>query len=191
MNRPVVTALLVALAATSLAACTVDVEPAPDCTEPGDATVILLAQAVPTATVVPCVGAVPAGWSFAGGQTRDGEGSLRLLSSQDGAGIIELRLTATCAPGDAPAVPPRPEELGARVFDAPTSLEPLEGVRYVVFEGGCATITYTFPGGIPAAQALEATHAFAYLPRADVVARVEAEMGQILCGAEAPPCEGE
>jgi hypothetical protein len=185
-------AIALALAAGTLAGCTVAIEPGPDCTDAGDATLVLLAQAVPTSTLLPCVATVPTGWSYAGGQTRDGEGTLRLLSSQGGAGIIDLVLTEACDPGDAPAVPPRPEELGARVYDAPTSLDPLRGVRYVVFEGGCASISYTFPTGIPAARALEATHAFSYVARADVVAAVAADTdGEILCGADAPPCEGE
>ena len=125
VNRPAVTALFLALAATTLAACTVDVEPAPDCTEPGDATVILLAQAVPTATVVPCSAPCRRGGRSPAVATRDGEGSLLAAVVRAGPASSNS-CSPSCAPGDAPEVLPRPEE-SARACSTPQPPDPLDG----------------------------------------------------------------
>ncbi len=98
-------------------------------------------------------------------------------------------LTKTCQPGDAPEVVPAPDEAGARVFDAPTSLDPFQGTRSVVFGGGCVRYDHHFASGVPASLSLRADDAFSFVPRADVVAAVRDEFHQTLCGADAPPCE--
>jgi hypothetical protein len=189
--RRVLSWAAVVLVATAAPACSLDTGAQPTCGGPGEPSVVLIAQSVPSATLVPCVQSVPAGWAFARSQIRDGSTELRLEGGPTASSTVVMDLRASCDPGEAPAVPSRPQELGARVFDAPSSLDPLEGTRYVVFEGGCAVTTYAFDDDVAIAEALAATGAFAYLPRADVVAAVAAADGQILCGAEAPPCGGE
>ena len=43
-------------------------------------------------------------------------------------------------------------------------------------------------GEPPASLSLEVNAAFSFVPRANVVAAVRDELGETLCGAEAPPC---
>ena len=69
---------------------------------------------------------------------------LRLLSSQGGAGIIDLVLTEACDPGDAPAsATPGRGGSAARVYDAPTSLDPLPGRALRGLRGGVRSVPTT------------------------------------------------
>jgi FAD/FMN-containing dehydrogenase len=181
---------LVTLAVAALPACTTNAGVVPPCDDPGHPLVILLAQAVPSATIVPCVATLPAGWSFAGSAVEAGRAQMWLSSLEAGDRAVELTFTASCDPGDAVEIVPAPDEAGARVLQAPTSLDPYRGARFVQFEGGCVHTTYAFAEGVPATQALEADAAFGFVPRAEVVAAVASDQDAVLCGADAPPCEG-
>lgn len=182
--------IAVALLLTMTPACSTSTYPEPLCGEPGGHTVVLLAQSVPSATLVPCLRAVPAGWSFTVAEVRDGEARMSLTTATF-TGSVDLTFTPSCETGEAVEVVPAPGEEAATVLQAPDSLDPLRGTRYVVFEGGCATAAYSFPTDMPASQALEADRAFSFVPRTDVVAAVaEQDDGAILCGVGAPPCEG-
>ena len=103
-----------------------------------------MAQSVPSATLIPCVGSMPVGWSFTGSSVQNNVATLWLSSTVAGSNAVEAQLTPTCDPGTAPEVVPAPDEAGARVFEAPDSLDPFRATRYVVFDGGCVTYRYTF-----------------------------------------------
>ena len=53
---------------------------------------ILMAQSVPTATSVPCVAALPAGWTVGGVRVSRGEGQFWLDSDQAGRHAVEVTL---------------------------------------------------------------------------------------------------
>ena len=57
--------------------------------EPGcdddDTVFILAAQAVPSATLIPCIASMPEGWAFAGSKTSSGD--FRFFLDSDRAGI--------------------------------------------------------------------------------------------------------
>lgn len=178
----------IALVALTLGGCTTNASVTPDCTDPGNDLVVLIAQSVPSATLVPCLSTMPVGWFYGGSTVRDGITTLSLSSSVAGELAASLELTASCDPGDAPEVVPAPDEVGARAYVSQESLDPYRATRTVVFEGGCARTTYNLPPGFPASLSLEADAAFSFLPRADVVAAVASDPGGVLCGAEAPPC---
>jgi hypothetical protein len=161
----------------------------PDCSDPANRLVVLVAQSVPTATLVPCIRSMPVGWSYEGSDLHNNVSRSWLSSTVAGSRAVELELTARCDPGDAPEVVPAPDEAGARVFDAPTSLDPFQGMRFVVFTGGCVRYDYRFASGVPASLSLQADDAFSFVSRAELVAAVRDAFNNTLCGADAPPCE--
>jgi hypothetical protein len=162
----------------------------PTCDDAADRAVVLIAQSVPSATLIPCVGVLPAGWTFSGSMIAKDHTRLWLDSTLAGVKAVELDLTATCEPGAAPEILPAPDEVGAHVYESPTSLDPFAGTRYIVFDGGCVRYRYSFASGVQPSVALEVDEALSFIPRADVAAAVEAHFDQTLCGVGAPPCEG-
>ncbi len=173
----------------SLTGCTTSAGVVPDCVG-SDRLVILMAQSVPSATLIPCVGSMPVGWSFTGSSVQNNVAKLWLSSTVAGQNAVQAQLTPTCDPGTAPEVVPAADEAGARVFEAPDSLDPFRATRYVVFDGGCVTYRYTFAADVPATLSLQADDAFSFVPRSDVVRAVHDSFGRTLCGADAPPCPG-
>src|ERR1019366_1233514 len=121
---------------------------APDC-GPGH-TMILAAQAVPSAAFLPCIAALPSGWTAALSQIASGRASFALNSGQAGLQAVTITLTATCDTSGAQQIPS--DQPGMRRFERPLSLVPeYSGVRYYTFPGGCATYQFAFaPGASPA-----------------------------------------
>jgi hypothetical protein len=152
---------------------------------------LLTAQSVPSATLVPCVAELPAGWSYAGADIRSGWARFWLDSDRGGMHAVEVELTPTCDTSAAVEVRPAPDEAGARVYAEPIALEPaLWANRYVVFAGGCTTYRYRFVPDAPSTLSLEAEEALGFFPRPALVRDVEERLGVTLCGAGAPPCVG-
>jgi tRNA A-37 threonylcarbamoyl transferase component Bud32/membrane-associated phospholipid phosphatase len=94
---------------------------------------LLMAQSVPTASLVPCVEILPAGWTL--GDVFVGNDRSRFTLTSDRGGVLVAELTASCdLAGSAELTSERP---GAR--------------RYLRIERNAAgvamTRTYTFPGG--------------------------------------------
>lgn len=182
-------ALVALLAVLALPGCVSGGTVAPECGDPSHRTMVLVAQTVPSATLLPCVDALPAGWIVSGSEFVDGSTSFWLDIPVAGVRAVEVRLTETCDTSEASEVVPAPDEAGAEVFVAPTSLDPFKGVRSVVFEGGCVTYRYAFAGGTPATVSLEVDAALSFMPRQEVADQVWNEGGDSLCGPGAPPCE--
>ena len=57
---------------------------------------ILTAQAVPTAALLPCIAALPSGWQAGGADTSSGKARLWLDSDRAGPRAVAVTLTATC-----------------------------------------------------------------------------------------------
>lgn len=156
--------------------------------EGGDDVLLLSAQAVPDATMLPCVIAYPTGWSHGGFQARTG--SVRFWMDSDRAGdhAIEVELSEGCDTSEAIELEPDPDT-GARRFDHRTASEPgLSGSRFLVFEGGCVTIRYRFDEGAGPELLEEASASIILAPRSLLVTAAEEKRGLVLCGAGAPPC---
>jgi hypothetical protein len=172
-------------------ACTNSTSSQPPCNRPEDRAFVLIAQAVPTATKLPCITGLPAGWRYGGSLIRDDLARMWLDSDLGGTHAVQIDLVGSCDTSDAVEVPPGPGEAGARVFQQPRSLPPLfVATRYVVFEGGCLRTQYDFHAGAPASLAIEADTAVAFLPRSTVARITREEFGLTLCGAGEPPCAG-
>jgi hypothetical protein len=153
---------------------------------------ILEAQAVPSATLVPCIAEFPSGWSYGGSRIRSGSAQFWLDSDRAGIHALEIVLTESCDVSDAVEVTRGAGTIpGVRVYEDPISLPPtFRADRYLLFPGGCVTNQFRFATGASATLALEAQEAMSFVDRSVLVERVEEETGLSLCGAEAPPCPG-
>jgi hypothetical protein len=98
----------------------------------------LMAQSVPSATLVPCRRARLAGWVLAEVAVNDGRSITTLDHDRAGTGVVEARLTAACDTTGAVEVPAA--EPGVRAYK---QIEQLSGeytaTWYDRFPGGCVT----------------------------------------------------
>jgi hypothetical protein len=185
--------LLVPAAAMLLAGCAESVSFASDelaCRtgkEAGPANgVLLMAQAVGTASRVPCLNTVPLGWHLSDVQIRDGSGTFWLDSDRDGVRAIEVALTATCSTVDATEVPSDREDV--RRLERVSEVSPgYRGTRFYLFDGGCLAVRFRITGEDRAEPLAVATEGIDLLPRTDVQAQVREESGGRL---ELDPAEG-
>jgi hypothetical protein len=183
-------AISVLSAAFLLPACTGVYLHEPTCTGKDKSALVLAAQAVPSATLIPCILQFPAGWSYDGSRIQRGEAQFWLDSDRAGMRAVEVSLTASCDVSRAVAVTTTVEP-GVRVYEEPISLPPHVQVdRYFRFPGGCVTYRFRFAPGAEATLALEVEAALSFTERSTLVRLVDERQGLTLCGAEAPPCPG-
>jgi hypothetical protein len=110
----------------------------------------LQAQSVPSASMLPCVRLLPAGWSVADVAVNDGRSVLTLDNDRAGTGAMVARLTAGCAPAGATQIVSDQQQV--RRYQRTESLTPtFQATRFDVFPGGCVTTRVR----APAAQAPE------------------------------------
>ncbi len=156
-----------------------------------DEVMILMAQAVPTATGVPCVASVPTGWSVGGVTVKRGEARFWFDSDQAGGRAVEVTLQA---PGTCPvdgATELVSDEPGMRRFERAEQLPPgLRAVRTYLADDACVTIRFEFDGAVDGSGAVALDEAIAFQPRAELVDEVQRRSGLVLCGADAPACAG-
>ncbi|HEX9123322.1 MAG TPA: hypothetical protein VF984_08180 [Actinomycetota bacterium] len=173
----------------ALPACSTAGSSVPSCEREGNETV-LAAQAVPSATLIPCVDSLPAGWTFAGSRSTNGLAEFWLDSDRAGIRALSVTLTSTCDTSRAveiTAAAPRP---GVRIFEEPLSLPPhFQADRFATFPGGCVTYRFRFTTDAPATVALEVDQGLGFVTRERVAGAVR-RLGLTLCGAGAPPCPG-
>ena len=149
---------------------------------------ILAAQAVPSAALVPCVAALPSGWQVDGADIASGHARFWLDSDQAGAQAVTITLSATCDISGAQEIPS--DEPGTRRFERPLSLRPqFADLRFYTFPGGCATYQFEFAPGKSPLLAIPVDSAVAFMPRAKLVDYVRSTEGLALCGRGAP-CPG-
>jgi hypothetical protein len=154
-----------------------------------DTSMILMAQAVPSATLLPCIEVIPSGWSFGGAEIEAGEATFWLNSDRGGFPAVEVTLTEACNTSGAleePAI----GEPGTRLFVRTYRLDPVVVDSFHTFPGGCVTYEMRFQSGAPTTLTLEVDQALGFVLRSRFVGLVEKEVGVDLCGANAPPCPG-
>ena len=151
---------------------------------------ILAAQAVPSAALLPCIAALPSGWTASGtdAEIASGQASFWLNSGQGGVQAVTITLTATCDTSGAQQIPS--DQPGTRRFERPLSLAPqFSDVRYYTFPGGCATYRFLFARGASPALATAVDSALSFTPRSTLVGYVRRTEGLPLCGRGAA-CPG-
>jgi hypothetical protein len=144
---------------------------------------------VPSASSLPCIATLPAGWRLERLEIRRGRTRFDLGSDRAGDHAVQVTLTPPekCDVADAEAVPSG--AVGARRFERPERLEGLRSTRYDLFEGGCVTYRFAFEEDAPTGVVFEADQALGFQDRGALVEEVDDRTGLRLCGAGAP-CPG-
>jgi tRNA A-37 threonylcarbamoyl transferase component Bud32 len=144
---------------------------------------ILAAQAVPSAALLPCIAALPSGWTAPGtdAEIASGQASFWLNSGQAGVQAVTITLTATCDISGAQQIPS--DQAGTRRFERPLSLAPqFSDIRYYTFPGGCATYQFLFAPGASPVLAAAVDSALSFTPRSALVGYVRRTENLALCG---------
>jgi hypothetical protein len=149
---------------------------------------ILSAQAVPSAALLPCIAALPSGWSIGGADIASGTVSFWLDSDRAGERAATITLTAACDTSGAQEIPS--DQPGTRRFEHPLSLVPqFSSLRFYTFPGGCVTYRFSFTPGASPVLAGAASTAVGFVPRSRLVSYVRQTEGLALCGRGAA-CPG-
>jgi hypothetical protein len=160
-------------AAAGLGGCGVPQrQAAPVCRLPsvGADTLVLLAQAVPTADRVPCVASYPVGWHFADLDVRSGEGWFSLDNDRAGVSAVRVTLTETCDTDGFTEI--ASDETDTVRFERVLSVEgEFRSVRAYKFAGGCVTYRFRF-GQRGQALVNEVSSMVTFVTRKDIDAAV-------------------
>jgi hypothetical protein len=149
---------------------------------------ILAAQAVPSAALVPCVAGLPSGWRIGGADIVSGHARFWLDSDQAGPRAVTITLSAACDTSSSQQIPS--DQPGARRFERPLSLRPqFTDLRFYTFPGGCVSYQFRFSRGASSLLAIPVDSAVAFIPRATLVDYIRNTEGLALCGRGAP-CPG-
>ena len=149
---------------------------------------VLSAQAVPSAAMLPCIAALPPGWSIAGADITSGKSTIWLDSDRAGPAALTVTLTAACDTSGARQIPS--DQPGMRRYEHLLSLAPqFTAIRFYTFPGGCITYQFIFTPGASRALASAANSALSFQPRSTLVGYVRRTEGLALCGrgAACPP----
>lgn len=134
----------------------------PECEEGGR--LAILAQAVPTASLVPCVEQMPVGWNFDALDVDSGLARFWLDSDRAGLRAAEVELVQTCDVAGATAI--EAEDEGAQRYQRLSSLSPrFVGTTYDVFDGGCVIYRFELTTGPHFGLYRELHDAVALFPR--------------------------
>jgi membrane-associated phospholipid phosphatase len=142
---------------------------------------VLSAQAVPSSRLLPCIAALPSGWTVNHADITSGRSVFWLDSDQAGPGAVTVSLTARCDTSGAVRIPS--DQAGAQRFERPLSLQPrFTLTRMYTFDGGCVTYQFSFVPGAAPLLAIPIDTAVAFEPRADLVRQIRRTEGLALCG---------
>jgi hypothetical protein len=128
---------------------------------------VVMAQAVPTAQLIPCIQSIPAGWTQSDLDAQNGRAFFVLASSIDGPRAVTVTLTRDCDTRGASPVPT--DEPGTRRYERPTRIDRgYAGERYYVYPGGCTTYRFDLNGPTHAQPVNEVSTAVGFVPRAAI-----------------------
>ncbi len=132
----------------------------------GTALMVLIAQAVPTASQLPCVELTPAGWSVSGVFVRNGRVRFDLNSDRVGLQAVRVVLQQFCTLGEVTRVPS--DHPGTRRYQEVISIEPgrrYQGAVHYLFPGGCVTYRLDFRSDEQARPLTEVSLALGFVTR--------------------------
>jgi hypothetical protein len=132
----------------------------------GTALMVLMAQAVPTASQLPCVELLPAGWSVSDVFVRSGRVRFSLDSDRVGTRAVQVVLEQFCTLGQVTRVPS--DHSGTRRYQQVISIEPGRrylGAVYYLFPGGCVTYHLDFRSDEQARPLAEVVLALGFVSR--------------------------
>jgi hypothetical protein len=131
--------------------------------------VVLEAQAVPSATLLPCLEPLPAGWWVRDVFIRRGRARFILDSDRAGPSAVTVVLERYCRVPRVTRVPT--DEPGTRRYEEIGPVRPgtgFTGTRFYLFPGGCVTYTFRFQGEERAVSLGEATLFLSFVSREQV-----------------------
>jgi len=126
-------------------------------------TMITFAQAVPSATKIPCATTLPVGWNTPVAQVVNDKAWFQVNVGDGTTPPIVVTLTAAC-----PA--------------------PVTGDKQIPIDGGCITVTGEPEGNQLGVPAFTPNGGLTTIDRSTLVALVDQETDETLCGVGAPPC---
>lgn len=105
---------------------------------------VLVAQAVPSASLIPCVNGPPEGWTFDAFEARSGRADVWFDSDRAGARTLQVSLVPGC---QARGTPEPSDELQAPDLRVVVDVGPdrVAGTRFYRFAGGCLLERFDFP----------------------------------------------
>jgi len=149
---------------------------------------ILAAQAVPSAAQLPCIAALPTGWQIGGEDIASGHVTFWLDSDLAGPRAVAVTLTAACDVSGARQAPS--DQPGTRRFDRPASPgNRFARLRFYTFPGGCVSYQLDFAPGASPLLAPGVRSAVGFMPRVTLVDYVRDKESPALCGRGAA-CPG-
>ena len=149
---------------------------------------ILSAQAVPSAAMLPCINALPSGWHANGADIASGHARFWLDSDQAGPAALTVTLTAACDTAGARQI--RTDQPGTQLFERQLSRAPrYSALRFYTFPGGCVTYHFSFAPGASPTLAGAGGSALSFEARSVLVDYVWRTEGLALCGRGAA-CAG-
>jgi len=135
---------------------------------------ILEAQSVPSARLLPCLAELPPDWMVTEFRIQDGETSIALAHEAAG-GVARATLTEDCDTSDATEEFSGRENTRLFVTLSRVGEDALVGTDYYTFAGGCVTYSFELRGEGKGALHAEARSALDFTPRSAVEASVESE----------------
>jgi tRNA A-37 threonylcarbamoyl transferase component Bud32 len=123
----------------------------------------LMAQSVPSASLVPCLGPLPDGWELAIVAVNDGRSAITLYN-RFGLGAVVIQLSADCdvrGASLAPSVQPQ----ARRYLRIESQAPQFSATRFEVFPGGCVTTRLTAPAAYQAELTTQATAVVGFTSR--------------------------
>ena len=135
----------------------------PECERP-EGPLLLMAQAVESASRVPCLDSLPVGWSFDSLYVRDGSSRFSLSYDRENTRPVTVLLEPSCDTSGASEVPS--DEEGTRRFERIRAIgDVFSGDRIYTFEGGCVTYEFDFVNPRSASLANEVSLGLGFFSR--------------------------
>ena len=150
---------------------------------------ILAAQAVPSAALVPCVAELPSGWQVGGADIASGHARFWLDSDQAGARAVTITLSAACDVSGAQADPVRPAGHAAVRAPAEPGARSSPACASTPSPAAAPPTGSTSRPARPRSWPTAVDSAVGFMPRARLVDYVRDTEGLALCGRGAP-CPG-
>jgi hypothetical protein len=172
--RLAMAALVLATSAVVTGGCATVRSPVPSCGSFDR--LALVAQSVPSASYVPCLTKLPAGWTASGFDASSGRTRFTLTSDRAPGSPVHVTLLPGC--DLAGATPTTPRAPGARTYTALRSISPrYAGTLTDVFAGGCVTYEFDFERGPHIALMEEFEGAISLYPRQQLAVEVHRRLG--------------
>ena len=152
-------------------------------------TLVLMAQAVPQAAAVPCIAALPAGWTAGGAAVRNNDAGFWLDSDRFGEQAVEVHLRPADACLADEGEESKSDEPAWRRFDRPANASGVRRTRTYLSDSACVTYHITPQADRQTIDTLD--QALAFQPRSELAAEVHRRSGLTLCGTPTPRCVGE